>query len=343
MTTVLTTISNLIGTLLGGLSLVGGPALSYLDNTSDKGVGERLPTHEGAEIDKTRAIIKSFLQRCKIPYPHVVYDEEFDRLAREDAIRRGCPMSGPYNLAPFIPPSVSMSTTAYAHYPRKDTQVMTCIYTAFLIYLDDKFQGDIDDVRYFNERFVLGEKQREPTLECFAQLLREMPLHYGRVVSNIMVTSTLNLVTALLLEHETQGMPLRIGAFGYPTFSRVMSGASETYALFAFPSDLPLQTFIQCLPEMMVYINNGNDILSFYKEELAGETVNRVSFLAAVHGISKNESLKRLVDEGVAAHERVQQILEAHQPALDAYLAFSHGYIGFHAGAKRYRLTELDL
>jgi hypothetical protein len=113
-----------------------------------------------------------------------------------------------------------MATTAYAHYPRKDTQIMICIYTAFLIYLDDKFQGDIDDVRDFNERFVLGEKQRDPTLECFAQLLREMPLHYGRVVSNIMVTSTLNLVTALLLEYETQDMPVSASCFPLLTRTR---------------------------------------------------------------------------------------------------------------------------
>jgi hypothetical protein len=94
---------------------------------------------------------------------------------------------------------------------------------------------------------------------------------------------------------------------------------------------------------LLTFVSISSDVLSFYKEELAGETVNRVSFLAAVHGISKNESLGRLVDDGVAAHERVQQILKSHKPALDAYLAFSHGYVGFHAGAKRYRLHELDL
>lgn len=36
-----------------------------------------------------------------------------------------------------------------------------------------------------------------------------------------------------------------------------MSGASETYALFMFPPELPLKTYLQALPDCMVYINNG--------------------------------------------------------------------------------------
>lgn len=43
----------------------------------------------------------------------------------------------------------------------------------------------------------------------------------------------------------------------FPTFARVMSGASETYALFIFPPELALTAYLQALPDLMVYINNG--------------------------------------------------------------------------------------
>lgn len=36
-----------------------------------------------------------------------------------------------------------------------------------------------------------------------------------------------------------------------------MSGASETYALFMFPPGQPLPHYLQALPDLMIFINNG--------------------------------------------------------------------------------------
>lgn len=117
---------------------------------------------------------------------------------------------GAPSLRPFMPGGVVMATTAYAHLDNKSTQIFIALYTAFLIYLDDVFQHDVEHVYCFNERFILCQAQDDPVLDGFASLLREFPQHFGRVVSNIMITSTLNLVTALLLEHETQDMKVRL-------------------------------------------------------------------------------------------------------------------------------------
>ena len=99
---------------------------------------------------------------------------------------------------------------------------------------------------------------------------------------------------------------------------------------------------------MMLTRTSHSDIASFYKEELAGETENHVSVLAGVHGTTRLEALSHIVDDTVVAHERIQHILEGNgdevaKRTLDAYLAFSRGYIGFHAGAMRYKLKELGL
>lgn len=158
-------------------------------------------------------MIVTLLGACAIPYLDVVpYDRHFHAMCVSDAVRRGCPQSGSQSLTPFIPGGVVMATTAYAHLPSEATRVLIAVYTACGIYLDDVFKQDVDIVRCFNQRFVQGTPQGEPVLDCFAGILRELPEHFGDVVSNIMVTSTLNAVTALLLEHDTRGMTVR------PTF-----------------------------------------------------------------------------------------------------------------------------
>ena len=96
-------------------------------------------------------------------------------------------------------------------------------------------------------------------------------------------------------------------------------------------------------PEISRYLDIGSDVLSFYKEEIAGETVNQVSLMAAVNGSSKSEILERLADEAVAAHTNAQEVLRVHKSALDAYLAFSHGWVAFHAVSKRYHVDKLEL
>ena len=59
--------------------------------------------------------------------------------------------------------------------------------------------------------------------------------------------------------------------------------------------------------------------------------------------MEKEEALQSLVDDAVTAHEKVLQILTPDRRAYDSFMAFSHGYVGFHSGAGRYRLEDLDL
>ncbi|KIJ58814.1 hypothetical protein HYDPIDRAFT_33777 [Hydnomerulius pinastri MD-312] len=106
-----------------------------------------------------------------------------------------------------------------------------------------------------------------------------------------------------------------------------MSGASEAYGLLAFPLDVPMDAYIQPLPDLATFINNTNDVLSFYKEELNGESVNRISLLAACRPCSKGEVLLQLADVAVETHDNVLHILELHARAT----------------APRYKLDDPDL
>ena len=82
-------------------------------------------------------------------------------------------------------------------------------------------------------------------------------------------------------------------------------------------------------------------MLSFYKEELDGETVNIISNLAGCRGISKIEALGQLSKDVAASHLKVLQILSPYRDAQTAYANFSQGYISFHTSLSRYRLDEL--
>ena len=84
-------------------------------------------------------------------------------------------------------------------------------------------------------------------------------------------------------------------------------------------------------------------MLSFYKEEQAGETVNRVSLLATCHQTSKLEALVGIADDAVAAHKRILEILSSQKEAYNSHVSFSQGVISFHRSFSRYKLDDLDL
>lgn len=86
-----------------------------------------------------------------------------------------------------------------------------------------------------------------------------------------------------------------------------------------------------------------SDILSFYKEELSKESVNKVSLLAACWKVPKSMVVRYLAAEAACAHDRVLRTLHDYEEAYMAYLHFSHGYVGFHVALCRYRLDELGL
>ncbi|KAJ3811046.1 Trichodiene synthase-domain-containing protein [Lentinula lateritia] len=288
--------------------------------------------------------IRGFLSKCSIPYRKVPMDLPFLELCYNEAAKRGYTVEGSDPLKPFIPAGVTIAITGYAHLRDTAVQVWMALYTACAIYCEDIHQKDTTAMAVFFERLMRGKPQDDRTLDAFADLILETSRHFPRITANFMVSSTLNFVNALLLEDQTQGLKFSIHASNYPAFSRIMSGVSELYALAIFPSmKTPLESFIQALPTLMVFIVNVNDILSFYKEELYGETVNQISLLALCRDRSKSHAFHSLIHETVEAHEKIIRILEPDREALDAYKEFARGYVEFHVSLdSRYRLNELE-
>jgi len=167
----------------------------------------RQPVNSDNDI---RNAVNDFLARCNFSFPVTHYDRDFHNSCCNVARGKGYPVDSP-PLQLFIPGGVVMATTAYAHLQNKSTQILIALYTAFLIYVDDVYQHDVEGINCFNERFILCQAQDDPVLDALASLLREFHQYFGRAASNIMITSTMNFITSLLLDHETQGIPVRRG------------------------------------------------------------------------------------------------------------------------------------
>ncbi|KII85801.1 hypothetical protein PLICRDRAFT_56281 [Plicaturopsis crispa FD-325 SS-3] len=294
--------------------------------------------------DDVRDTVKSFLARCDIPYvAHVPYDHELEARVRAEGARRGYSMEGPDSLEPFIPMGVMVGATSFTHIPSKPTQVHICLYASLAIYVDDAFEKDPDAIAGFNERFYSKQPHKDKVLDDWADLLRRVPEYFDRLPANIMVSSLLDFVTACYLEHEMGGIQVDPSGLNYAVWARRMSGAADSLALSIFPREMPINHYIQALPDIAYFINGLNDILSFYKEELEGDTVNYISLLANYQNIPKLEVFRHVADQAVAAHASAVRILSPYKETADAFRHFSRGYVSWHTCERRYKLDELDL
>lgn len=203
-----------------------------------------------------------------------------------------------------------------------------------------------------------SEKQPSKILNDVADLLNETSRYFGNVVAYFIVQSALKFITALILEgqdaHELvsgyvhsvcsvdqRTQPHRIEA--YAMFLRDLTGVADACAMFIFPNGIPWGVYIKALPCLRNFINFLNDVLSFYKEECAGETNNLVSVLADARRESKRKALRYMAEECIKAYEGALGILLPHEEAHGAFKAFAKGLLAFHLGSRRYILSEVSL
>ncbi|KAG2362240.1 hypothetical protein BDR07DRAFT_1485034 [Suillus spraguei] len=290
-------------------------------------------------LKSIRQSVAGFLQRCGLQYKNVTLDEAWHSECCKEAINRGYPMDF---ILPYMAVGVAIMSNAYGHLPDHATKMWICLFTAVATCIDDMTKAeDLMNVYLFNERFMNCESQEHPVLNALDGLLREVPCHYHAPVSNLIITSALNFVSSILLDNQTHDMPISPQAPSYSEYSRLLSGLADTYGFCIFPSTLPLREFVQCMPDLTIVINHTNDILSYYKEEIEGDSANYLTLIAASHGLTKQEALRELIDKTVRAYHNVLEFLRPRPEAYNAYVAFFDGYVKFHATLKRYKLEEV--
>ncbi|KAG1860873.1 isoprenoid synthase domain-containing protein [Suillus subluteus] len=297
-------------------------------------------TLDGEVLASIRQSIAEFFQRCGLQYKNTTLDEAWYSECCQEAINRGYPMDA---ILPYMAVGVAMISNAYDHLPDRATKMWICLLTTVCVCIDDTMirAEYLVHVYRFNERFANCQPQEHPVLNALDGLLREVACHHSAPVSNLIVTSLLNFISSILLDNETQDMPISLQTPSYPEYSRLLSGFPDVYGFSIFPSTLPLREYVQCMPDLAIILNHTNDILSYYKEEIEGDSANYLSLMAASRALTKQDALRELIEKTVQAHHNILAFLRPRPEAYDAYVAFFDGYVKFHATSRRYKLEEV--
>ncbi|KZT01137.1 terpenoid synthase [Laetiporus sulphureus 93-53] len=175
-----------------------------------------------------------------------------------------------------------------------------------------------------------------------AQSLAVMWKHFPSFSAGIILVSTVQFFNACMLEQETRSVMLHKRAFRFVEYRRGLSGEAEAFVCFIWPVDhFPdPKTYLRAMPDAVRYLNITNDILSFYKEELAGETGTYVHDRAFTTRSTLLQTISQAVNEAIATAERIRKLL-GKGAARDAWDSFERGYTTFHLLSPRYRLQEI--
>ena len=88
---------------------------------------------------------------------------------------------------------------------------------------------------------------------------------YEPFTADFIYSSALEFITGTALEPQTKHLPLIRSADRFPLYLRELCGIGEGYAHMIFPKRLGVSIveYIEAVPDMIIWINLSNDLLSF--------------------------------------------------------------------------------
>ncbi|KAF5551088.1 longiborneol synthase [Fusarium napiforme] len=205
----------------------------------------------------------------------------------------------------------------------------------------------LDELSMFHERFYADEKQPIPLLQAWADLMKLTFEYWDPVVANFIVTASLNFLNSNALETRKEFHQIERTKAGrnWAWFLREKDGVGEAYAWFTFPKALcsDISLFLEVVPDISIWIGLTNDVLSFYKEEKAGETHNYIHNRAWYEDKGPHSVFEEIVDEITTKVQKMRLVLKDREPYLKLLNSHLLGYIAFHKLNSRYRLWEVGL
>ncbi|KAF8066773.1 isoprenoid synthase domain-containing protein [Lyophyllum atratum] len=227
-----------------------------------------------------------------------------------------------------------------------DLKIVIAICTAGMKWMDNVADDILEPLTAFQGRFHARKPQLHPVLDCYAHFMLRLYDHYEPYVADAMVMSSVTFIAGSCLEVRSlsKGIPQSTDAKLWPYYVRNLSGISGFYAYACFPKkDHPdVVDYVQAIPEILVFTNFLNDVLSFYKEEMDGEQHNYCQMMGRVTGEAPIKILQDVSDETVAVAKRAALILKNAPAARRAFKEYEQGYIRFHLDVAHYRLP-IDL
>ncbi|GKT64788.1 longiborneol synthase [Colletotrichum tofieldiae] len=223
------------------------------------------------------------------------------------------------------------------------------LFTWLVVQYDDIVgqNDEMAEAQLFQERFFNGETQPNAMLEGLAGLLREAPSLFDPVMANLLQISTLKFLTCNLLERHDgfRNMAVTRAGIKFPDFLRDLSGINVAYAVFCFPkAQYPdVGQYLEAIPDMARFIDISNDVMSFYKEELSGDTRNYVHNRAMATGKPVLAELEEVKDEVVGAANRASAIFKGRGKYEKSFHDSVRGLLAMHTTNPRYKLKDFGL
>nr|ULA45397.1 (-)-trichoacorenol synthase NsTAS [Nectria sp. HLS206] len=264
------------------------------------------------------------------------------------AVEMGVPLDTPISAKGF---RLGYAEGLLAH-PRHPVEVQGFVglFTWLVVQYDDivgQSNQMVEDATAFHDHLFKGERQANNLLEGIATLIREAPDHFNPVMANLLQLSVMKFLTSNLLEREDgfQNMPVTRAGIKFPDFYRDLSGMNIAYAVFCYPqAQYPdVGAFLEAMPDMAKFIDISNDVLSFYKEELGGDTRNYLHNRALTEGKPVMAVLEDVNRETIEAAKRVEAILKGRGVYEQSWNESVRGYMAMHTTNPRYKLKDLGL
>ncbi|KUI64114.1 Trichodiene synthase [Cytospora mali] len=312
----------------------------------DEAMRSDLPARKQSLVSAVRPHISDFLDLINYAPPQSPDKGALRALMLEYAATSGVPYKGDRHARQCFVTGLSVASDMYPSHPL-DVQLHIGIFTWLGFLIDDTNRCIASDIANFQSRFYASQPQPSLLLEHFAQTLRNTYRYYDPVVANFIVLSALAFVNANALEtrREFQELaPLKAGV-NWPYYFRDKEGLPEVYAYFIFPRGLypDIGSFLQAIPDMGRSINLTNDILSFYKEEVAGETKNYINSRAKYESKTAMATMEEVVTECTQAYMRATNVLAGKEPYARAWHEYVMGYVAMHIMNERYMFADIGL
>ncbi|KAH9846345.1 terpenoid synthase [Lenzites betulinus] len=352
----------LMNSIASFLALVGispaRPALTIVDEAMQNPMGYTCTAESKAQpsenshtqaalpehgIEETKNVIRDFLRQCN--YTDLMTPPDLELRRRTTLEVASWEVGLPPTFAEkLVDTSCHFAETAYGHLPPEHV-FFVARYTAYFLYADDLGDTHLDALREFPHRFVNAEQQLDPVLERLAAMIRGAHALWTDFGTSAILAGTIDALTAFYIEFTTCGMAVQPGAVRYPDYLRLKSGIDPPFVAFIFVRGWrsTAESYVQLIPEMEYWIGAVNDVLSFYKEELAQETANYIHLRASVEQTPPLVVLRKYADEILETTRRIERLAAGDAELAALWQGYKQHFLEFQVKAPRYRLAELGL
>ncbi|KAJ6449859.1 hypothetical protein C8R45DRAFT_849405 [Mycena sanguinolenta] len=196
--------------------------------------------------------------------------------------------------------------------------------------MDNVADSILEALTALQARFYAGQLHLHPVLDWYAAFMLRLYDHYEPYVADAMIMSSCTFINGSCLEVRalSKRVATKSEAKLWPYYVRSLSGISGFYSFACFPKkDHPdVVDYVQAIPEILIFTNFPNDVLSFYKEEMDGELHNYCQMKSRVSGNHPIKILQDVAEETVAVAKRAALILQDAPAALKAFKEYEQGY-----------------